>query len=55
VGDDLGWVHWLDLPSGQTVGRVQADTTGIAMAPLRAGKNWVVVSKNGLVQAFRAE
>ena len=55
VGDDLGWVHWLDLRGGQTVARVQADATGIAMAPLRAGKNWVVVSKNGLVQAFRAE
>jgi outer membrane protein assembly factor BamB len=55
VGDDLGWVHWLDLRSGQAVARVQADATGIAMAPLRAGKNWVVVSKNGLVQAFRAE
>jgi outer membrane protein assembly factor BamB len=55
VGDDLGWVHWLDLRGGQTVARVQADATGIAMAPLRAGKNWVVVSKNGLVQAFRAD
>jgi outer membrane assembly lipoprotein YfgL len=55
VGDDLGWIHWLDLRSGQAVARVQADATGIAMAPLRAGKNWVVVSKNGLVQAFRAE
>lgn len=55
VGDDLGWVHWLDHNNGQTIARVQADTSGIAMAPLRAGKNWVVVSKNGLVQAFRAE
>jgi outer membrane protein assembly factor BamB len=55
VGDDLGWVHWLDPDSGQTIARVQADASGIAMAPLRAGKNWVVVSKNGLLQAFRAE
>ena len=55
VGDDLGWVHWLDQNNGQTIARIQADATGIAMAPLRAGKNWVVVSKNGLVQAFRAE
>jgi outer membrane protein assembly factor BamB len=55
VGDQLGWVHWLDPKNGQTVARVQIDSSGIAIAPLRIGQNWVSVSKNGLVQAHRAE
>ncbi len=55
VGDDLGWVHWLDQKNGQTLARVQADASGIAMAPLPIGKSWVIVTKNGLVQAYRAE
>ncbi|MEY3887111.1 MAG: outer membrane protein assembly factor BamB precursor [Pseudomonadota bacterium] len=54
VGDDLGWVHWLDANNGQTVARLQIDASGIAMPILRSGKNWVVVTKNGLVQALRA-
>lgn len=55
VGDDLGWVHWLDASNGQTVARMQIDASGIAMPLLRSGKTWVVVTKNGLVQALRAE
>lgn len=55
VGDDQGWLHWLDPKNGQTVARVQLDASGIALAPLRVGKNWISVSKNGLVQAYRAE
>ncbi len=55
VGDDLGWVHWLDANNGQTVARLQIDASGIAMPILRTGKNWVVVTKNGLVQALRAD
>jgi len=55
VGDDLGWTHWIDVSNGQTIGRIQVDSSGIAMTPLRVGQNWVIVTKNGLVQAFRAE
>ena len=55
VGDEQGWLHWLDPQNGQTVARVQVDASGLAIAPLRLGKNWVSVSKNGLVQAYRAE
>ena len=55
VGDDLGWVHWLDASNGQTVARMQIDASGIAMPLLRSGKTWVVVTKNGLVQALRAD
>ncbi len=55
VGDDLGWVHWLDASNGQTVARTQIDASGIAMPLLRSGKTWVVVTKNGLVQALRAD
>ena len=55
VGDELGWLHWLDPKNGQTLARVQLDSSGIAATPLRVGKNWVSVSKNGLLQAYRAE
>ena len=55
VGDGLGWVHWVDKSNGQTIGRIQVDASGIAMTPVRVGKNWVVVTQSGLVQALRAE
>jgi outer membrane protein assembly factor BamB len=55
VGDDLGWVHWLDTSNGQTVARLQIDASGIAMPVLRSGKIWVVVTKNGLIQALRVD
>ncbi len=55
VGDELGWLHWIDTQNGQTVARIQIDVSGIAMPALRHGKTWVVVARNGLVQALRAE
>lgn len=55
VGDELGWVHWLDVKNGQTLARIQVDSSGVALAPMRIGKNWISVSKSGLVQAYRAE
>jgi outer membrane protein assembly factor BamB len=55
VGDELGWVHWLDPKNGQTLARIQGDSSGVAVAPMRIGKNWISVSKSGLVQAYRAE
>jgi outer membrane assembly lipoprotein YfgL len=55
LGDDLGWVHWLDASNGQTVARLQIDASGIAMPVLRSGKIWVVVTKNGLIQALRVD
>ncbi len=55
VGDELGWLHWLDPKNGQTLARVQMDSSGIVVSPLRVGKNWVTVSKNGLLQALRAD
>jgi len=55
VGDELGWAHWIDPTNGQTLARTLVDASGLAMAPVRAGKNWVFVAKNGLIQALRAE
>jgi len=55
VGDSLGMAHWIDVSNGQTIGRIQVDASGIAMTPLRVGKNWVTVTQSGLVQALRAE
>ncbi len=55
VGDSLGMVHWIDVSNGQTIGRIQVDASGIAMTPVRVGKNWVIVTQSGLVQALRAE
>ena len=55
VGDSLGMLHWIDVSNGQTIGRIQVDASGIAMTPVRVGKNWVIVTQSGLVQALRAE
>jgi outer membrane assembly lipoprotein YfgL len=55
VGDALGMAHWMDVTNGQTIGRIQVDASGIAMTPVRVGKNWVIVTQSGLVQALRAE
>jgi outer membrane assembly lipoprotein YfgL len=55
IADDLGWLHWIDVQNGQTLARFQADGSGIVMPPVRFGKTWVAVSKNGLVQAIRTE
>jgi outer membrane assembly lipoprotein YfgL len=55
VGDELGWLHWIDASNGQTLARTQIDASGIAMPVLRDGKTWVVVTKSGLIQALRAE
>ena len=55
VGDALGWAHWIDSSNGQTIDRIQVDASGIAMTPVRVGKNWVIVTQSGLVQALRAE
>ena len=55
VGDSLGVAHWIDVSNGQTIGRIQVDASGIAMTPVRVGKNWVIVTQSGLVQALRAE
>lgn len=54
VGDDLGWLHWIDAANGQTLARTQIDASGIAMPPVPFGKTWVVITKSGLVQALRA-
>jgi len=54
VGDDLGWLHWIDTSNGQTLARTQIDASGIAMPPVPYGKTWVVITKSGLVQALRA-
>jgi outer membrane assembly lipoprotein YfgL len=55
LGDELGWAHWIDPTNGLTLARTLVDASGLAMAPLRVGKNWVFVAKNGLIQALRAE
>ena len=55
LGDELGWLHWIDASNGQTLARLQIDASGIAMPAMRDGKTWVVVAKNGLIQALRAD
>jgi outer membrane assembly lipoprotein YfgL len=55
VGDEQGWMHWLDTANGQALGRLQLDASGFAMPPVRVGNTWVAVAKTGLIQAVRAE
>ncbi len=55
VGDEQGWLHWIDTANGQTIARLQGDASGLAMPLIRIGNHWVAVAKNGLIQAVRAE
>lgn len=55
VGDDTGLVHFLSRDSASPLNRVLADDSGIAVAPVLAGQSVIVVTRKGLVQAFRPE
>jgi outer membrane protein assembly factor BamB len=53
VGDFEGYLHWLNKDDGKVVGRVRADSKGIATAPIVRGGNLYVLGKGGTLSAFR--
>lgn len=55
VGDQEGWVHFLDQQDGKPLQRVSTDGSGIMGKPIVIGKTLVAVTRNGSVFGFRAE
>ncbi len=53
VGDFEGYLHWLAKDDGKLVGRVRADSKGIAVAPVVRGNTLYVLGKSGTLSAFR--
>ncbi len=55
VGDDSGNLHFLSKEDGAPLNRVSTDDSGLAVAPVLAGKTLLAVSRRGSVYAFRPE
>ena len=54
VGDQEGYLHWLDTDIGAFVARVRAGTKGFAAAPLAVGTTLYVLTQKGDLIAYRA-
>lgn len=54
VGDQEGYLHWIDSGSGEFVARVRAGKKGFAAAPLTVGTTLYVLTNNGNLIAYRA-
>lgn len=52
VGDSFGFVHMLNREDGTLLNRLATDGSAIAAAPVAAGNNLVVVTRNGGIFAF---
>jgi outer membrane protein assembly factor BamB len=55
VGDFEGYVHWLDVNSGELVARERADSSAIVGQPLVVGDIVVVQSDKGRLVAYRID
>ncbi len=55
LGDNAGNVHLLSREDGSPLNRLASDTSGIAAAPVVAGGNLIVVTRNGGVYGFSPE
>ena len=54
VGDAEGYLHWLDVESGEFVARVRPGKKGFAAAPLTVGTSLFVLTDKGELIAYRA-
>jgi outer membrane protein assembly factor BamB len=54
VGDKEGYLHWIDMDSGNFVARVRAGKKGFASAPLSVGTTLYVLTTKGDLIAYRA-
>lgn len=55
VGDESGQVHLLTRDDGAPLNRLGTDASGVAAAPVVAGKTLVVVTRQGGVYGFRPD
>ncbi|GHA46615.1 outer membrane protein assembly factor BamB [Photobacterium aphoticum] len=53
VGDDEGYLHWLDPYSGDFVAQQEIGGGGIAVPPLVAGDGYVVVTRDGSINKMQ--
>jgi outer membrane protein assembly factor BamB len=54
VGDKEGYLHWIDVESGNFVARVREGKHGFAGAPLSIGTTLYVLTHDGNLAAYRA-
>jgi outer membrane protein assembly factor BamB len=54
VGDQEGYLHWINVADGAFVARVREGSKGFAAAPLTVGTTLYVLSHKGTLAAYRA-
>lgn len=54
VGDAQGYLHWIDIESGEFVARVREGKKGFAGAPFTVGTTLYVLTHEGTLAAYRA-
>lgn len=54
VGDAEGYLHWIDVESGNFVARVREGKKGFAGAPVSVGTTLYVLTSEGTLAAYRA-
>jgi outer membrane assembly lipoprotein YfgL len=54
-GDDAGNLHFLAKDDGAPLNRVATDESGVAVAPVLSGQTLIVVTRKGVVRAFRPD
>lgn len=54
-GDEAGNLHFLAKEDGAPLNRVATDESGVAVAPVLSGQTLVVVTRKGVVRAFRPD
>ena len=55
VGDSEGYVHFLSKDKGQTVQRLQTDSSGVAAAPVQLGGTVLIATRSGRLYALRQD
>lgn len=53
VGDEEGYVHWLNQNNGNFVARVRADKSGVTVTPLVLGDRLFVLTNKGNLVSYR--
>jgi outer membrane protein assembly factor BamB len=54
VGDEEGYLHWINISDGAFVARVREGRKGFAAAPLSVGTTLYVLTSKGSLVAYRA-
>lgn len=55
IADSSGWIHFVSREDGSLLDRVKIEESGIAAAPVMAGKTLVVAGRLGTMYGFRPE